>query len=181
MKRFAVIAAAAVIAVVGFAAPAPAEASGATTVTFTLTGGALTIAAPASANLGSGLTGSSNLSGQLGPVTVTDARGATLGSWTASVVSTDFTTGGGTSNETIPKADIVYASGAATATTGVGVFTPGQLTIALGQALSQSRTAYAATGVVGNNTVTWNPTVQVNVPAAAVTGTYTGTVTHSVA
>jgi hypothetical protein len=34
---------------------------------------------------------------------------------------------------------------------------------------------------VGNNTTTWNPTLIVTIPSTAVAGTYTGTVTHSVA
>jgi len=42
-------------------------------------------------------------------------------------------------------------------------------------------TAYSGTALVGANTATWNPTLVVNIPAAAVAGTYTGTVTHSVA
>jgi hypothetical protein len=33
---------------------------------------------------------------------------------------------------------------------------------------------------VGDNTASWNPTVAINVPASAVGGTYTGTLTHSV-
>jgi hypothetical protein len=37
------------------------------------------------------------------------------------------------------------------------------------------------TGVaVGNNSVTWNPTVLITLPAQAVAGKYTGTITHSV-
>ncbi|MFE3903760.1 hypothetical protein ACFXPY_26490 [Streptomyces sp. NPDC059153] len=34
---------------------------------------------------------------------------------------------------------------------------------------------------VGDNTATWNPTVAVDVPAGAVGGAYTGTLTQSVA
>jgi hypothetical protein len=37
------------------------------------------------------------------------------------------------------------------------------------------------TAGVGNNSAAWNPTLVVTAPAAAVTGLYTGTVTHSVA
>ena len=46
----------------------------ATTVTFTLMSGSLSISVPASASLGSGTAGST-LSANLGPVTVTDTRG----------------------------------------------------------------------------------------------------------
>jgi hypothetical protein len=36
------------------------------------------------------------------------------------------------------------------------------------------------TAGVGDNSATWNPTLSVAVPPAAVTGTYTGTLTQSV-
>ncbi|NAS23472.1 hypothetical protein GT755_17450 [Herbidospora sp. NEAU-GS84] len=158
---------------------APAQAAD-TTVTFTIQGGALTISAPASINLGNSAS-DTTLQGTIGPVTVTDLRGTLLGSWTAGVTSTDFTTGGGTANETIPKADAAYASGAATATSGVGTFAPGQLTVQLAAPLTGQVTAFTAAALVGNNTVTWNPTLRVTIPNSAVAGTYTGTVTHSVA
>lgn len=152
-----------------------------TTTTFALTGAALSITAPASKNLGSAGTGSASLSAQLGAVTVDDARGLLLGSWTASVTSTNFTTGLATANETIGKASISYWSGAATSTSGTGTFTPGQLTALLAVDLSASRTAFSASATVGNNSASWNPTVIVNIPSAAVVGTYSGTITHSVA
>lgn len=97
------------------------------------------------------------------------------------VSSTDFTTGGATAAETIPKADVSYWSGPATATSGIGVFTLGQLTAILAQSLSVPRTAFTLTPGMGNNSCTWNPTLVVAVPAAAVTGVHTGTVTPSAA
>jgi len=152
-----------------------------TTTTFTLAAGALSISAPASTGLGTGSTGVGTISAQLGTVTVTDTRGALLGAWTASVSSTDFTTGGATANETVAKGQVTYWSGAASASSGTAVFTPGQATSGNAQALSVSRTAFSATVIIGNNSASWNPTVTVNVPAAAVAGAYTGTITHSVA
>ena len=152
-----------------------------TDTTFTLTAGSLAISAPASKDLGSGSTGGGTLSAQLGTVTVTDTRGALLGTWTASVTSTDFTTGGGTANETIADDEVTYWSGASTASSGTAVFLPGQPLAANAQALGASRTAFSASAIVGNNSVSWNPTLTVNVPATAVAGTYTGTITHSVA
>lgn len=172
----------AVLAVsIGLLTPAHAATSGDTTTTFTLTAGSLAITAPASSDLGSVATGSATTSAQLGAVQVSDGRGALLGTWTGSVSTTDFTTGGGTANEKITKSSIDYWSGAATASSGVGVFTPGQLTSLLKVTLSTGRTAFSAASVVGNNSVTWNPTVIVNVPSAAVAGGYTGTITHSIA
>lgn len=117
----------------------------------------------------------------MGLVQVTDARALLLPTWTATVSSTDFTTGGATTAETIVKANVSYWSGLATATTGIGVFVPGQATALLAQSLSAPRTAYSLTSGTGSNSATWNPTLVVAVPGAAVAGTYTGTVTHSVA
>jgi hypothetical protein len=168
----------AVLSVLAFALPARAAD---TTTTFSLAAGSLSISAPASRDLGSGSTGGGTVSAQLGTVTVTDNRGALVGTWTASVSSTDFTTGGASANETIAKGQVTYWSGTATASSGVAVFAPGQAIAANAQALSVSRTAFSATAIVGNNAASWNPTVTVNVPAAAVAGDYTGTITHSVA
>lgn len=146
-----------------------------TTTTFSLTSGALSITAPTTATL-SNLAGSS-----LGTVSVTDARGALLGSWTASVTSTDFTTGTKTTAETITKDNISYWSGAATAQSGTQVLAPGQPLDANKVTLALSRTAFSASGVTGTASASWAPTVTVTVPAAAVAGTYTGTITHSIA
>jgi hypothetical protein len=168
-------------AVLGMLATAVPAKGADTTTTFALAAGSLSISAPASKDLGTGSTGSGTVSAQLGTVTVTDTRGTLLGTWTASVSSTDFTTGGGTANETVGNGQVTYWSGTATASSGTGVFTPGQASALNAQTLGASRTAYAGTALVGNNSVSWNPTVTVNVPAAAVAGTYTGTITHSVA
>ncbi|MFJ9847708.1 hypothetical protein ACIRYZ_46305 [Kitasatospora sp. NPDC101155] len=57
--------------------------------------------------LGSGLPGNS-VSGQLGNVTVTDTRALLTAAWTASAISTSFTTGIGTAAETIPASSVSY-------------------------------------------------------------------------
>jgi hypothetical protein len=146
-----------------------------------LTAGALSISAPASASLGSVGTGTATTSAQLGSTSVTDNRGTLLGTWTASVSSTDFTTGTATADETIAKAQADYWSGATTSTSGIGVFTPGQLLAANKVTLAAQRTAFSASALVGNNTAAWNPTVIINIPSDSVAGTYSGTITHSVA
>lgn len=148
-----------------------------TNTSFTLTGGALSVSVPGSATLTGTATNvlATTVSGSLGVTTVTDARGALAATWTASVDGTDFTTGGGTGPERVLDDDVDYASGLATATTGVVVATPG-----LTQDMSAQRTAMAGVGV-GNNSVSWNPTLTVTVPAGNVAGTYTGTITHSIA
>jgi hypothetical protein len=184
-SKLAAVAAAAGLATgafAGFASPVGAATTGDTTTTFTLTAGVLAITVPASKALGSYATGTANTTAALlGTVSVADGRGALLGTWTTSVSSTDFTTGAATANETIAKANADYWSGAALSTSGVGTFTPGQLTSGNKVTLASSRNAFVTTVIVGNNTASWNPTVSVNIPAAAVVGDYTGTITHSVA
>ncbi len=147
-----------------------------TTATFTITAGALTITAPASADLGAVAVGAESIDGQLGSVTVTDTRGVLVGEWAATVVGTDFTTGGGTPGETVPSIDVSYSSGSATSTTGVGTFTPGP-----GGILNVPRVAFTGTGLTGGNSATWNPTLAITLPFSAPAGTYSGTITQSVA
>jgi hypothetical protein len=154
-----------------------------TTTTFTLTGAGLSISAPASANLSASTNiGSVSLGSALGTVTVTDARGGLLGSWTAAVSSTDFVTNAQSSSNTITKANVSYWSGVATVTAGqVAVPVGQQLTALNAVALSSQQNAVLTSGVTGNAVVTWNPTLSITVPADVVAGTYTGTITHSVA
>jgi hypothetical protein len=150
-----------------------------TTVTLTVQAGSLAVSVPGAADLGTVDPGVTR-SGQIGTVTVTDQRAALSAAWTASVSSTAFTTGGGTTSETIPNTAVSYWSGPATSTTGTGTFTPGQAAAGNAVILSQQRTAFSLTGGVGSNAASWNPTLVIVVPAAAVVGTYTGTVTHTV-
>jgi hypothetical protein len=157
---------------------APADA--AQGVTFTLTAGVLQVSDPADKSLGSVATGTSTISNTLGNTTVTDNRGALLGTWTASVTGSDFTTGAASADETIGKALVDYYSGASTASSGTAVRVPGQATALVAQNLGAARTAFSATGVVGNNSTTWVPTVVVNIPSDSVAGVYSGTITHSV-
>ncbi|MFD8557893.1 hypothetical protein ACFV1N_11465 [Streptosporangium canum] len=138
----------------------------------------LSITVPDSASLGSGTAGST-LSASLGTVTVLDTRGGNP-IWTATVASTDFTTGAPV--RTITKANVSYWSGPATAASGGGSRVPGQATAAQKVTLTTSATAFSGRKLNGiANSTSWEPTLVVTVPAAATAGTYTGTVTHSVA
>lgn len=181
LAKLAAVVTVATASLAGFVVPAHAATTAATTTTFTLTAGALAVTAPSSASLGSAATGTGTTSALLGTVSIADGRGALLGSWTASVTSTSFTTGAATANETIANSAADYWSGAATSSTGTGTFTPGQLLVANKVTLGASRTAFSAAAVVGNNTAAWDPTVIINIPSAAVAGVYTGTITHSIA
>ncbi|MGH9128923.1 MAG: hypothetical protein ACRD0E_08355 [Acidimicrobiales bacterium] len=144
----------------------------------------VSISVPTTANLGSAPTGGGTLSAQLGAVTVsaTGVLGLLLPSFTATVSSTSFATGGGSTAETIPAASIFYWSGPATATAGLQTPVPGQLTANLAQSLSSSPvTAFKSSGTVLSITTTWDPTIVVHIPAAVVAGTYVGTITQSAA
>lgn len=141
---------------------------------------ALSISVPGSVSLGSTSPGSSSISGQLGTVTV-NASGLVAPSFTATVSSTNFVTGGGSANETIAKASVSYWSGPATVAVGTLSTTPGQANAGAAQSLSSSRTAFSAVGLLLTIQVAWNPTLIITLPSNAVAGTYTGTITHSVA
>jgi len=145
-------------------------------------GADVAITVPAVVNLGAAPTGAGKLSAQLGTVKVT-ATGVVglLASFTATVSSTNFSTGTGTTAETVPKTSVSYWSGPMTASSGDQAAVPGQLTALQALSLSGPRTAFASSGTVLTITASWNPTIVVSIPAAAVAGSYTGTITHSVA
>jgi hypothetical protein len=158
------VCAAGVLAVAGPASAAPS------TATFEVTGGTLDIAVPASVDLGS-VTASSAAQSltdvALGAVTVTDGRGVSSG-WVATASATDFT-----GPQTLAGAS-VYSPTAASATNAT-------VTAAADQTLTTSAaTVQTATLAVGVNSATWNPTVTVTIPANALAGTYTSTITQSV-
>jgi hypothetical protein len=164
---------AAVLLLAGLATAAPASA--ATGVTLTVVGGSLSISVPASADLGTwtNTVSGGTVSAELGQVQVLDSRSAAAGSgWVASVISTALTP---TSGPTIGAASIGYSAGAITK---VGTATyvdndPANLTGVVA--------AVTATGITGDNSATWNPTIDVHVAGGTAAGTYTGTITHSVA
>jgi hypothetical protein len=141
-----------------------------TTVTFTVTTGALTMTVPASATLGSGAPGTT-ISAPIGSCTVTDLRALAAASWTVTAAETNFANGA----NTIPATAATYTPGTVT-TTGTITVTPSTVTLS-----NTAQTVVAGTAGVGNNTASWNPTVGVAVPANAVGGIYTGTLTQSVA
>jgi len=75
---------------------------------------------------------------------------------------------------TIGAASVGYAAGPITKV-GTATFTandPPDLTGAVA--------AVTATGITGDNSATWNPTINVAVAGGKAAGTYSGTITHSV-
>jgi hypothetical protein len=157
----------------------PAEA---TSVTFTLGGGSLTVAQPSSAvaltaGALSSLAGSS-ITGSLGVTTVTDQRGGISG-WTSTIAQTTAFTDGST---TIPAANTKVWVASLIVPTGVAVVTSGTyLTQATGLALtSTAQNFVTATAVVGNNSASFNPSIAVTIPGNATAGDYTGVITQTV-
>jgi hypothetical protein len=147
-----------------------------TTVTFSVNVGGLTMTAPTSADLGSGNPGGT-ISGNLnGNVVVTDVRATLGGTWVATASSTAWTTGAGTPDETIPASDATYAPGTIAVTGTSSAATGGHIIT-----LSGSPQNVVTATVTGNNTASWDPTITVAVPDAAVGGAYTATLTQSVA
>jgi hypothetical protein len=162
-----------------FSSSTPAGGDPDTTVTFAVTTGALTMTAPTSANLGAGAPGTT-ISGLLGSITVTDDRALLTAAWTVAASETDWLLvgGGNTSAETIPAADATYDPGDITTTGTITAAAASTPPIALANGATP---VVAGTAGVGDNTATWNPTIAVAVPAGAVGGDYSGTLTQSVA
>src|SRR4051794_9890642 len=146
-----------------------AQPAQATNVTFSLTGSSLAISEPTSdavltSGALSGLAGSS-VTGTLGSTVVTDARGSLTG-WNAKI-SGDA---GGFHNgsTTIPaSAAVAWVPVGSLATTGVSVVTANlHVTQLTGLTLSTTpQNLVTATGVVGNNTATFTPSLAVTIPS----------------
>ena len=173
MRKVIIATAAALFAgggVLAFAVPAFA-ATAPTPVTAQVGSGALSISAPiVSVNLGTvpASTSAQSESAPLGAVLVTDARAGTLG-WVATVSATAFT-----GPQTISASALTYTPGTALVV-GVATVTPSTVT-----GLTAAGAVQTATGVIGINTAAWTPTVAVTIPADALAGTYSSTITHSV-
>jgi hypothetical protein len=176
VSRAVLVVAAAGLITLGIALPGLAYAGpGDTTASVTIEGGSLSITVPAAAgNLGTvaNTVGGETISGPLGSVQVNDARDAAAGSgWVASVISTAFTPPSGPA---IPASAVGYTVGPITQV-GTATYTPddpGNLTGVV--------PAVTATGITGDNSASWTPTISVTVPGGMAPGVYSGTITHSV-
>jgi uncharacterized repeat protein (TIGR01451 family) len=152
----------------------PGGGGGQCTVTTGVITGPLSMTAPASSFLGAGSPGTT-ISANLGTVQVTDGRGFGA-DWSASVSSSNFTTGGGSPAETIPVSDALYdITGLATATGPATFGYVPQVNLS-----GDPQAVVNATRVDGNTAVTWNPLIQIAVPGTAIGGTYSATIVHSV-
>ncbi|MDX6198257.1 MAG: hypothetical protein QOJ79_1408 [Actinomycetota bacterium] len=172
------IAAAAVVGSVFAASPASAQG-----VTFTLTGGVISIAETSTAAAltpAAGLAGQTGttVAGALGSTTVTDNRAGVLG-WQSKITGTTAFSNG---TFTIPVTAATAFVPGTVSTSGVVAATQGTyLSAATGLALTGSaQTLVTATAVVGNNTATFNPSLSIAVPGGATAGDYVGAVTQTV-
>lgn len=150
------------------ALPASAET---TATTFELTGGTLALSVQGTAALTNGASGSTNITGSLGAVSVNDARGGTA-NWNVSGASTAFT-----------GAKVGGSSSTAVSYTGGVVTETGTITVADGTAKTLTSTpvsVVAPTALSGNNTASWTPSLAVSMPANALADNYSGTVTTSI-
>jgi hypothetical protein len=174
-SRNLLVAAVAALLPLGIAVPASATVPGASTASITVLGGALSISVPTDAGVIGTRTnsvGGGTISGPLGQVQVSDARSAAAGSgWVASVISSAFTPLTGTA---IAASAVGYTAGTITKV-GTATYTandPGNLT--------GVSPAVTATGITGDNSATWNPTISVAVPGGMAATSYFATITHSV-
>ncbi len=146
-----------------------------TSATVTITGGVLAISVPAAAgNLGTRANTVSQgvISGALGQVQVSDARSAAAGSgWVASAISTAFTPPSGPAL----AASLVSYTVGSIAKIGTATYTANDPSSLTGVAA-----VVTATGITGDNSATWNPTINVSVPGGMAAGVYSATITHSV-
>jgi hypothetical protein len=174
-RRNLLVAAVAALLPLGIAAPASATAPGVSAASITVLGGALSISVPTDAGVLGTRTnsvGGGTISGPLGQVQVSDARSAAAGSgWVASVISSAFTPLTGTA---IAASAVGYTAGTITKV-GTATYTandPGNLT--------GVSPAVTATGITGDNSATWDPTITVAVPGGMAATSYFATITHSV-
>jgi hypothetical protein len=157
----------------------PPSAFAATSAEITVTGGTLSITAPEAGladpvDLGTraNSVAGGTISGALGQVQVNDARSAAAGSgWVASVISTAFTPPAGPA---IAASAVGYTVGAIVQV-GTATYTANNPPNLTGVA-----PAVTATGITGDNSATWNPTINVAVPGGMAANVYAATITHSV-
>ena len=146
-----------------------------TSASITVTGGALTISAPpAAGSLGSRANSVAGgpINGLLGVVQVNDARSAAAGSgWVASAISSAFTPPAGA---TVAASFVGYTAGTITKV-GTATYVANDPPDLTGVA-----PVVTATGITGDNSATWNPTINVAVPGGMAAAVYTAIITHSV-
>lgn len=117
--------------------------------------------------------GATSANGSLPTVTVTDNGSGSNRMWTATVSCTDFVG----PSWTIPRSAVTYR-----ATAVAGKLVGGELTNNGAQTLDAPKAAVARAGLDWPlEVITWTPVLSIDYPNGAAVGSYTGTVTISVA
>lgn len=191
MRKLIALAAASVTALALAAVPASAED---TTVTFTVAAGLLTLDnvdadATDDGNVPLGSQTSSllgtTISGLLGTTTISDNR-ASLAGWTVSVAGTNFVSDQGTPLDATDDRTIDVSKGKLYNTVpvvveGVAVVTSTHLDATTAKVLATTAASYMTATTTGSNKVTYDPTLHVTIDSTVIAGTYSGTVTQTVA
>ncbi|TFB90590.1 hypothetical protein E3O44_03065 [Cryobacterium algoricola] len=144
-----------------------------TTSTVAVTAGGLSITAPATLAFSAAAPNAISTAALVG-VQVSDLRAAT-GGWVSNVILADFVFTGTTGPIPIPASIVTYTAGTP-AVTGTATVTP-----AAAVSPNAESPVQTATAVTGNNTATWDAALSMTVPSAALFGTYSAVLTHSVA
>lgn len=111
---------------------------------------------------------------QLDTVTVTDTRRMVLiRSWSTAAISSDLLTG--SQQDSLTAISIGYSAGTPSVLSGVVGVTEYTQT-----SLLTSVNVQSGSTTTGNHVVSWRPTLSIAVPALKNSGTYVGTLTHSV-
>ncbi len=116
--------------------------------------------------------GAKSANGTLTLISVSDNALGSDKSWVATASSTDFVGPYGT----IPKSAVTYEP-----TAVAGKTLGGTLSVQGPQSLGTPQTVVERTGLDWLETITWTPRLRVNYPDGAAVGSYTGTITISVA
>ena len=152
-----------------------ADPTGISEATITIEGGSLGITVPTGPiDLGTfvNVVGAGSVTGELGVVTVSDARSAAAGaSWVASGISSAFTPPAGTA---IAASAVGYSPGEVDKV-GTATFVTHEQ-----PDMTAVVPVVVASAITGENSATWTPEITVLVPAGVVAATYLATITHSV-
>lgn len=156
-----------------------------TSVTFTVSGGGLTISVPsnptATLTAGTIQVGGETATGSLNATTVSDMRGLASATWTVTADANSGFTGSATATNIPDSAgaiDLGVASLGSLTTTGGMVPTSGALTYTAFNSTTPPTLVSGTTAISG--TLTYTPSVQVTIPASAPADTYTGAVVQTV-
>ena len=154
------------------AAPALMATTGETLATVNRAPGAISITGPDAAVLSKGIPGTNSTVTLSATKVIDDRPGST--NWTATIVLPQLSNGAQTP-EIIPTTAATYLAAEATTTGSPTLATPTPQID-----LSTAKTAQTTTKVTGNNTASWTATLTIPIPAQALAGIYTGTMTQSV-